>query len=180
MKTEQRHQAIRSLLQAPSRRDVLAGLAMAGLGFGIAERPRLAVAKRKRRPKKGKPNAFGCLGVGQPCKNARKCCSGICKGKKGKRRCVAHGTGTCDQDGPGYCAVGGIALCNGSPTCICAESTAGSYFCGDAAPPSDCAACKKDVDCEALGFPPGSACVPWTYGGCAGLCEQGTACLAPC
>lgn len=165
---------------AASRRMYLGGmLALAG-GWRLSAAGEAKKKRKKRKPRKPKPNAFGCLGIGQPCKDASRCCSGVCTGKRGKRKCAAHGTGTCDQDGPGFCAVGGVALCNGSLTCICAESTAGSYFCGDAAPPSACAACSKDADCEALGFPLGSACVPWTFGACAGLCETSTVCLAPC
>lgn len=165
---------------ATSRRGYLGGVLALACGW---REPATGEAKRKRkkrRPRKAKPNAFGCLGIGQPCKNASKCCSGLCTGKKGKRKCAAHGTGTCNQDGSDYCAVGSVALCNGSPTCVCAGATAGSSYCGSVTPPSGCAACTKDADCEALGFPAGSACVLWASGPCAGLCESGTACLAPC
>jgi hypothetical protein len=88
----------RSLTSVPSRRDVLRGLVGAGLGLGAARLPAVVAAKKKRK-KKVKPNAFGCLNVDAACKNADQCCSGICEGKK----CRAHGIGTCDQKMPGAC-----------------------------------------------------------------------------
>ena len=108
----------RSLTSALSRRDVLRGLAGTGIGLGIARwsAPADARKKRKRRKKakKAKPNAYDCLDVGDPCKNADHCCSGICQGKKGKKKCQAHGMGTCDQEGPGYCTTPNpaLGLCN--------------------------------------------------------------------
>ncbi|MGH2618407.1 MAG: hypothetical protein ACRDJC_24515, partial [Thermomicrobiales bacterium] len=44
-----------------------------------------------------------------------------------------------------------------------------------------CADCKKDADCEALGFPTGSACLPWSDGQCADDCDEiGMVCAIPC
>ena len=178
----------RSLTSAPSRRDVLRGLAGTGIGLGLAgwSAPADARKKRKRRKKakKAKPNAYGCLEVGDPCKNADHCCSGICQGKKGKKKCQAHGMGTCDQEGPGYCTTPNpaLGLCSNSANCACIRTTAGSNFCYDAGAEggSACADCQQDADCEALGFPPGSACAPVLQGRCVGLCAGGMTCLAPC
>ncbi|MGH2618112.1 MAG: hypothetical protein ACRDJC_23030 [Thermomicrobiales bacterium] len=174
-----------SLTSLPSRRDVLRGLAGAGLGLGAARLPTMAAAKKKRKKnKKPKPNQYGCLEVGDPCKTAGQCCSGICEGTKDKRTCRAHGTGTCNQKAPGVCEAGDVSdtLCNGQQ-CLCTRTTAGSKFCGSHAFPSACASCQRDADCVALGFPPGTACAPFTGEfACAGTCEEtgGMACLVPC
>lgn len=175
----------RTLGSMPSRREVLRGLAGVGLGLGWLRPPAIADAKKKRKHKKrkpkAKPNAYGCLEVGDACTNADQCCSGICAGKKGKKRCRAHGTGTCNQELPGLCSnVPTVAPCNGSASCFCLSTTANSSFCaqlGDRL----CADCQKDADCEALGLPPGSACLPTTGILCATDCpETGMACLPPC
>lgn len=164
-----------------TRRSLLGGVAALAAGWlGLGD----IAAKRKgknKKKKKAKPNAFGCLEVGDPCKNADQCCSGICDGKKGKKRCRAHDTGTCQQDLPGICSdPPTIATCNNSDTCLCLTSTANSNFCGQTGAPV-CAECQKDADCEALGLPPGSACLPTEGTLCADQCpETGMVCLAPC
>jgi hypothetical protein len=173
---------IRALTVLPSRRGVLRGLA--GTGLGLVRWPSPAEAKKKRKRKnkrKVKFNDFGCVNVGGFCKNDEQCCAGICEGKKGKRKCKAHGTGTCDQEGPRLCTSPNPVLlkCNNSADCACIRTTAGSNFCSSELA-IECADCQQDADCEALGFPPGSACAPTSEGGCAGLCETGMACLAPC
>lgn len=173
----------RSLTRAPSRRDVVRGLASAGLALGVARISSIADAKKQRkrkRPKKAKPNAFGCRSVGVACQNAEQCCSGICQGKK----CRAHGTGTCRQDKPGYCASVPddypYVACQAN--CGCFRTTAGSNFCsrGVATGGEQCTDCKKDADCIALGYPAGSACAPTQGINCGGFCDSGMACLYPC
>jgi hypothetical protein len=158
----------RSLTRVPSRRDVLRGLVAAGFGLGVARFPAIAEAKKpkKKRPKKAKPNAYGCRSVGVACQNADQCCSSICAGKQGMKKCRAHDTGTCKQDGV-------LAPCNNRTNCGCFRTTAGSDVCAELFPPSDCVECQRDADCLALGFPSGSACAP-------GPCESGLACMAPC
>jgi hypothetical protein len=173
------------LTSVPSRRDVLRGLVGAGLGLVAARLPDTAEAKKKRkqRPKKSKPNQYGCLSVGAACKNAELCCSGICEGKKGKRKCRAHGAGTCDQTQRGACTAADPAAtaCNDTEGCNCLETTAGSTFCGPSGGPGiACAGCLNDADCERLGFPPGSACIPLDIGRCVQACVNGRACVAPC
>ncbi len=170
----------------PSRRDVMRALAGLGLGLGAAHLPDLAAArkKRKHRTRKGKPNEFGCLSVGQRCTKADQCCSDICQGKKGKKSCRARGSGTCDQQALAFCEVTDSqpAICNGNDNCRCFRTTAGSSFCADSTGsnnPGFCVDCTKDADCAALGFPPGSACLPLSNGNCALFgCEMG--CLVPC
>jgi hypothetical protein len=179
----------RTLTSLPSRRNVLRGLAGSGLGLGIARWQPTANAKKKhkhkKKPKKAKPNAFGCFDVGDPCKSADQCCSGICEGKKGKRKCRAHDDGTCDQKSQGVCEAGNplLVLCNGKSDCVCFRTTGGSNVCaalfGETL--SQCADCQKDADCLALGYPPGTTCAPITGDyACADICEGGMACMLPC
>jgi hypothetical protein len=136
--------------------------------------------RHKKRKPKATPNEFGCLEVGAPCTSEEQCCSGVCDGKKGKKQCQAHGAGTCEQEGQHYCAAVTVPYCNNSISCVCGRTTAGSNFCGTVLPPSDCADCQRDADCEALGFPVGSVCAPWSSGNCVGICDTGMVCLAPC
>jgi hypothetical protein len=174
----------RTLRRAPSRRDVLRVLAATGLGLG-ARSQEAAVAKlhhqHKHKPKKAKPNAFGCIEVGKACVTAKDCCSGICQGKKGRKLCVAHGTGTCDQEADGFCEAADPArtVCNDTPDCVCVATTAGSKFCADTSS-GGCAPCKTDADCESVNFPPGSACAPVATGNCITSPCNGFACFVAC
>ncbi len=175
----------RELTFLPSRRDALSGLAGAAISLRLTHRPASVEAKRKgrKKPKKAKPNAFGCLDVGDPCKNADQCCSGICDGAGAKRTCRAHGVGTCTPDMAGICTAPNTELlrCNNQVDCHCIRTTSGSNFCADTtASPEFCADCRKDADCQALGFPAGTACAPVSRGICSGICETGMACLTPC
>jgi hypothetical protein len=185
MLTDQFLTDVRSLLGTTSRRDILGGLA-AGLGLGNVFPPveTGAKKKRKRRKKKqkpGKPNEFGCIEVGDQCSSADECCSGICEGKK----CRAHGIDVCQQDRPGVCTAGmdEVSSLGCGANCWCFRTTAGSNFCGAnvrTSPPLDCTNCRKDADCIALGYPPGSACAQVGRGNCSGWCDTGMACLVPC
>lgn len=154
-----------------------------GLGLGLMQVPLMADAKKKRKKRKPKatPNQYGCLEIDAPCKTADQCCAGICEGKKGKKRCRAHDTGTCNQELPGLCSdPPTIALCSGSQTCSCLRTTANSNFCAQLGK-TRCIACKKDADCIAQGLPAGSACLPTTGILCTSECpETGMVCLPPC
>lgn len=147
----------RSLTQAPSRRDLLRGLAGAGLGFGAARLPAIVAARKPR--KKAKPNAFGCLDVGDRCRNARQCCSGICQGKNGKRRCKTHDAGGCKPDTrPAICNVtpGECTTSLGQPG-RCATTTGKAGYCHD---DLVCFACRTDADCPArTNAGPRAACI---------------------
>lgn len=179
----------RALSSVPSRRHLLRGLAGAGWGLGALTLPSFVNAKKRKRknkkkpkPKTAKPNAFGCLDVGDACKSAEQCCSGICEGKKGKRTCRAHDAGVCQADS-NICASGQPAFCGGAnPNCICLLTTGNAGFCGEFAPgvpgASFCQDCRQDTDCEAE-FGPGAACVVYS-GVCADFCPTGTACVPPC
>jgi hypothetical protein len=143
------------------RRSALGGVFALALGVSAAE------AKKK----KAKPNQFGCLNVGQPCRGkASQCCSGICegkkpkKGKKDKRKCAGHNEGGCSPE-RNVCTAADPALagCNANnEVAVCFATTGSGVFCGSLVAFSEatnCQVCARDSDCTAGGFPPGSACV---------------------
>ncbi len=177
---------IAQMTKAPSRRDILRSLAGAGMGLGVAwqvgdaEAKKRRKRKRKRKVKVGTPNEFGCLSVGQDCRDGVQCCSGICEGKKGRQTCRVHGAGTCSQQDPGICS-GELKGCNDGVNCLCARTTAESVFCGNFSTAAVlCTECQTDADCEAQGLPPGSVCVPVSEGTCVLICETDTICVPPC
>jgi hypothetical protein len=191
------HDVTRSMTRLPSRRDLLRGLAGAGLGLGIVPRADLVEARKKRKKRKKKdrkketlpqPNAFGCLEIGDVCNSETDCCSGICAGAEGKQTCQAHGTGNCPQAHVGICLATAdeipVLKCGNNDLCFCYTTTSGSNFCGTRGPrigeKTACADCQKDADCAALGFPAGSACAPVGNGYCSGQCPTGMACIPPC
>jgi hypothetical protein len=160
-----------------SRRSLLSSLTVtiaviAGASFGGSH---LAAKKqRKRKPKPGKPNAFGCINVGDRCRHGEQCCSGICEGKKGKKRCRSHDTGGCSVPSefpPDSCTVETI-LCTTATGAAgtCGTTTGNAPYCaGD----GDCRPCTKDADCQTL-CGPRAACIQ-----CPGACNVGTACMGP-
>jgi hypothetical protein len=160
----------RSMRSLPSRRDIVRGLAGAGLGLGTVRLSDAVEAKNrngKKNKKKGKSkkhhqpvvNQFGCLNVGQPCKgDSTLCCSGICEGtapKKGKpdtSRCAAHNTGACTAQFDGCQSL--VIGCGTAGFCF--RTTGQASFCGG--PGGECRACARDTDCEPS-HGPGAACV---------------------
>lgn len=124
--------------------------------------------------------AASCAKVGKACRHAEQCCSGVCSGKHGKKKCRSHDAGTCTR-GQDACTDPDPAVdkCNNAVACICYPTTAGTSFCADVNSGA-CANCARDADCLALGFPPGSACLAVGVGRCAGFCPSGTACNPPC
>lgn len=182
-----RFDAITRLLDHPATsRRALCGLSLSPLAWLVTTLPgnnAEARRNRKHKLKNPKPNAFGCLEVGNPCRTAKQCCSGVCKGKKGKRTCRAHGVGTCTQDQLDWCAVESLAeehlalaSCNGRQG-LCIHTTTASNACVNF---HVCADCKRDADCEAMGAPAGSVCAPFSGSrACAGFCEEtgGMACF---
>ena len=158
-----------TLTSAPSRRDVLRGLAAAGFGPGFARLPEFAGARKKRKKKKRKPkvrfNAFGCVSVGGFCQTAEQCCSGICEGEPGKKTCLAHDTGGCP---PGIDEVG----CGDPGTdvpCTLSTGETDGYLCnattgnaGFCALTGDCFACRKDAECQEFYETSRAACVRCT------------------
>jgi hypothetical protein len=173
----------RSLTRIPSRRDILRGLVTAGMGIGALRMPDAATAKKRRNNKKPvRPNTYGCLNVGAVCKNASQCCSGICRGPKGKKRCRTHDASTCAPQ-QFFCTSGAPVACNlGNSSAVCMRTTGQGAFCGDLSDDKAlCRDCTRDADCrEELG--PGAACVAFNLGICQslGLCPDtgGMACVA--
>lgn len=131
---------------ASSRRTAVAGLAALGLAAGHVP------ARATRRRRKVRRNAFGCVNVGRFCRSADQCCSGICRGNKGKRKCRAHDTGGCAL-ADNFCAGGNGNDC--APGCVCNVTTGKAPHCG---PTVFCPAaeCQRDADCGE----PGAACIP--------------------
>jgi hypothetical protein len=175
---------IRSLTQ--SRRSLFGGALAAVTGF-VVKPDADAKKKRKRKGRKQKaaePNAFGCIDVGDPCQTAAQCCTGICQGKKGRKTCRAHHTGTCQQGGEGHCTDPDPArlACNGTSDCACVRTTAGSDACVADAPSGIdyCTDCVTDSDCEEIGYPEGSVCLPLHEGYCVSTCPNQRACFPPC
>jgi hypothetical protein len=157
----------RRLAAASSRRTLLTGLAVLGstIEFVLGER---ASAKKGKKRKKVKRNTFGCVNVGRFCKQDSQCCSGICQGKLGKKKCKAHDTGSC-QAGQDSC-LGPSVSCGMGRNCF--RTTGNASFCTAVA--GTCFPCNRDPDCPEEEFGPRAACVV-----CASECLQngGTACF---
>lgn len=112
----------------------------------------------------------GCKDVGKKCRKAKDCCSGVCKGKKGKKRCKAHDTGGCTPGGNTVGCGGTDVACttsNGVPG-QCVTTTGNAGYCGTG---GDCFPCAKDADCRPV-CGPGAACIKCEVG-----CTVGTVCL---
>ena len=161
----------------PSRRRLVRGLAAAWLGLGVARLPENASAKPRHRESKPKPNEFGCFNVGDRCKRNGQCCSGVCEGKKSRKRCRAHDAEGCAASAPPHVCDLGARPCTsslGDPG-FCQTTTGKAGYC---AAGGMCHACTTDAECrtaEGGRFGPRAACVR-----CAG-CEftGGTACAGP-
>jgi hypothetical protein len=163
---------LRSLAEESTRRGVLRGVVVTALGASWGH-PAFG-ARAKKRKRKLRFNAFGCVNVGGKCRGKDSvCCSGICKGKKPKKgekdksRCVAHDEGGC-QAGPTSAGCGGTnVLCTTSTGQAggCITTTGNAGYCGASI---DCPSCTKDADCQAR-CGPQAACV---------LCPSAVACDA--
>jgi hypothetical protein len=164
-----------------SRRALLTGaLALTAEWFGNSNAE--ARKKRKHRKRKtvkqraAKPNAYGCIDVGDLCQNGSQCCSGTCAGKKGKRTCRAHDVGDCQAGAePDFCGVTDIACTtSGGQPGACATTTGNAGYCLVS---GDCYACRTDLDCQRAGggiLGPTAACIQ-----CFGCAEHGgTACVS--
>lgn len=132
--------------------------------------------KRRKRRKRIKRNAFGCVNVGGACRTGGQCCSGICQGKQGRKRCQAHNASTCTgTDGCSAEFVGCITENGVDGTCN--VTTGGASFCTTSAVCFDCtvdadcvtkcgagAACLDCAECLPLGRQ--TACASATADGC--------------
>jgi hypothetical protein len=144
----------RSLAEVSARRLVLSRLAAGLLSVAALHGADAAGARqRKRNKRKKKPlpfNEFGCLNVGARCRGKDElCCSGICqgkkpkKGKRDKRRCVAHDTGGCteaDRVCPSVLCTTSIGRVGG-----CMTTTGNAPYCADIITGVPC---NKDIDCQ--------------------------------
>lgn len=168
MRASRFEELLRDLPKDASRRGVLRSLALLALtAIGL---PGAVVArkKHKRKKKKVKRNDFGCVNVGNFCKNSGQCCSGICQVKNGKLRCQAHDQTTCG--GQNQCA-GEEIVCTSTTDFlgVCQVTTGNASYCAAA---FACFDCTKDADCvPSCGA--GAACI---------VCEEGcsplgTACV---
>ncbi len=152
-----------------ARRTLVGSTIAAGLGrLGVDQ----AAATKKKR-KKLKKNAYGCVNVGGKCGGRDShCCSGICKGKKPKKgkkdksKCRAHNVLDCPA---GADACSQSASSCGTQNGVCNQTTGQASFC---AAGGNCKPCKKDADCEPT-HGPGAACAV-----CPSCPAPGTVCLS--
>jgi hypothetical protein len=153
----------RSLTNLLSRRVVWRGLIGAGLALPAAPRPDGAAAKKKRKKQKPKFNAFGCVNVGNFCQTADQCCSGICQGKKGNKRCRAHDTGGCAAgQRNANCGGANVTCAAGMGNMGFCETTTGQApYCASGYYSVDIP-CATDRDCHKY-CGPRAACLPCGY-----------------
>ncbi|MDQ3779874.1 MAG: hypothetical protein M3354_04905 [Chloroflexota bacterium] len=151
--------------ESRSRRGVLRGLAAGLLGIGLST---LGSGAR----------AAACKQNGRRCRNGNQCCSGLCTGKKDRKKCRrAPGQGTCTI-AKDTCTIGGqAAACDPGLTgaCSCFRRPNGAAFCADTTT-FDCLPC---AEC-----PAGTTCVRARNGICVS-CPVGsgatdTICVRPC
>jgi hypothetical protein len=171
--------ATRRFSRLPSRRHLLGGLASGILGLGAGQLADLAAAKKRRKGKKRKikkaqPNEFGCIEVGDPCTSADDCCSGICEGKKGKRRCKAHDSGGCVAGTANVGCGGAEVECTTElgEAGACVTTTGNAGYCGG---PLVDYPCQTDVDCQTVDggrLGPRAACVRCAGADGGSLCAE--------
>jgi hypothetical protein len=173
---------LRSFASGLSRRATLAALASGVFGAGSLALLDLAEAKKKhkrkhkhKKKKKVTFNEFGCVNVGGFCRSSNQCCSGICGGKKDKRKCQAHDTGGC-QGEPGQDRCLDVKV-----NCVtelgvdgfCTRTTGNAGYCEATL---GCFACTKDADCVPF-CGAQAACI--VCAGCAEEVGSDTACVGP-
>lgn len=163
----------RMLAAAASRRVALRTLLVGStIAAGLGRLGLNKAADKKKKRKKLKKNAYGCVNVGGTCRGKDSaCCSGICQGKNPKKgekdtsTCMAHNVLDCPA---------GANTCQGLPVAcgtngLCNQTTGQASFC---AAGGNCKTCKKDADCAPT-HGPGAACAV-----CAGCPAPGTVCLS--
>jgi hypothetical protein len=164
----------RSLVARLTRR-TLAGL----IGLSVVPIPHPGDAKGKHthnnHPKMVKFNDFDCVNVGGLCKHDGQCCSGICQGKKHKRRCRAHDQRTCHAGQiEGFCGGEPVSCVTGTgDTGSCDTTTGKAGYCTAS---GNCFACSKDADCVPF-CGAHAACI--VCGNVCALSDLQTACVGP-
>jgi hypothetical protein len=153
----------RALHFARSRRASLRLLASGALGvLAIMHEPGATSATH-----------FSCRHIGVRCRRAGQCCSGICRGRSGRKRCKGHDAGICT--GQNVCTTGSTRCGEHVPGtgCFCFQTTGDAPFCGRFAV---CRSCSRDKECEE-DFGPGAACVVHD---CVCGVTGGTGCVVKC
>jgi len=115
-----------------------------------------------------RPAAARCLPFRKPCRFGRQCCSGSCRGKRGKKTCrrvFSQGTCTIERNA---CLQGVAAAC-GAPgsSCFCFITPQGTSFCGRGNTVNSCEQCAQQF--------PGRLCFPQSGPQCGPF-----GCLEPC
>jgi len=106
-----------------------------------------------------KATHFGCRHVGTSCTTSDECCSGRCRGPKGRKRCRAHHTRGCTKAMDICRTSSGASPCPDAPGGTCFITIGGAPFCGTS-DGAGCERCRSDRDCvEKFGYPRGSACL---------------------
>ena len=96
-------------------------------------------------------NSSSVVDAGKSCKKASQCCSNICQGKQGKKKCRAHNVLGC-KAGEDFCT-GNIVQCGTNGRCH--RTTGKASYCAKF---NDCIQCSKDIECEDT-HGVGAACV---------------------
>jgi hypothetical protein len=114
-----------------------------------------------------------CKNVGKKCKK-KDCCSGVCQGKKRRKKCKAHGAGGCQSgEQTGSCDGANVACTTSAgEDGLCQTTTGNAGYCSGSG--LICTPCQKDADCR--GFcGPDAACIR-----CVEACvTTSTACVGP-
>ena len=99
----------------------------------------------------------GCKDVGKPCKKATSCCSNVCKGKKGKKKCKAHDSGGCKPGSAPVACGGALVPCTTSlgDSGFCTTTTGNAGYCALVLAGEGCS---EDADCK-LSAKSRSACI---------------------
>ncbi len=134
----------RSLTTVHSRRGLGGLLSLGVLGWTVpAEAKEHKHKHHHKKKQKAKLNSFGCVDVGNFCKNDDQCCSSVCTGNK----CLAHDVSSCQTgDVEAFCGGGADEFCIAAAGegGFCDTTTGNAPYCAhDAA----CFACTKDADC---------------------------------
>jgi hypothetical protein len=115
----------------------------------------------------------GCKNIGKKCKKKKDCCSGICRGKKGKKKCKAHNTGGCQSGQQSGVCGGADVPCTSSAgeAGRCETTTGNAGYCSSSG--FQCTDCADDADCRAW-CGSDAACIH-----CPGCGTSLTACVGP-
>lgn len=117
--------------------------------------------------------AAACKQNGRPCDGGNQCCSGVCRGKRGRKKCrPAPGQGSCTI-AKDTCKVGGVVgacASGGGEGCACLRRPSGAAFCADLTT-IDCLPCAQ--------CPTGTTCVRAPFNSCS-TCGHGTLCVRRC